>query len=470
LWSGENDANDSVGTNDGKPVNVTFTKGIAGRAFHLNGSNAYVQIPDSAGLKPTDITVEAWVKFDVQASPRASLPGQQVVVFKLNTRNPRRGNFTGYSLLKDVNQFAFSIGSPDGLEVSAYSITVPQVGEWYHLAGTYDSFGSNVEVYVNGVLEGGAYAGFPLDCGTNPVFIGTTHEWWDCRLEGTVDEVAIYNRRLTVDEIHADYETVRARSPQLVQSAPTSAITDPARANTPETVKSEPSAVSAREGLVARWPAAENSSDSAGTNAPLLTHVMFAQTEGGRAFVFNGSNASIRIPAGRSLDVGVGDGFTVAVWIKPESPSLQSIWEWNQDNGVRSGTRQIGPHMEINESCGSGSLFGGIVDTDGITHCIQTTNDVISLNCFQHVAMTYDKASGIGALYRNGLVVARVNLGSFTPQTSFDFFIGNRPSGFFTGIFFQGQMDEIAIYGRALTAAEIQAGYDAGGRKILRSD
>ena len=46
-----------------------------------------------------------------------------------------------------------------------------------------------LEIYVNGVLEGNAYAGFPLNCGTRPLFIGTTGELWDNKLEGTVDEV-----------------------------------------------------------------------------------------------------------------------------------------------------------------------------------------------------------------------------------------------------------------------------------------
>ena len=47
-------------------------------------------------------------------------------------------------------------------------------------------------------------------------------------------------------------------------------------------------------------------------------------------------------------------------------------------------------------------------------------------NVFQHVALTYDKTTGVAVLYRNGVVVATANLGVFTPQTSFDLYLGKR--------------------------------------------
>ena len=206
LWSGDSDGKDSLGRNNGTLVNVTLTDGPAGQAFHLNGTNAYVQIPDSADLKPKNITVAAWVKFDAQESPNANLPGQQNIVFKLNTRDPHQGNFTGYNLFKNVDHFAFCIGSAGGDQVTANSRTVPQVGVWYHLAGTYDRTSGQLKIYVNGAQEGGVRAKFPLNCGTRPLFIGTTGEWWDGKLQGDVDGVAIFNRALSAGEIQSIYK------------------------------------------------------------------------------------------------------------------------------------------------------------------------------------------------------------------------------------------------------------------------
>ena len=206
-WRAENNANDSQGTNTGTLVKgVTYTNGMVGQGFHLNGTNQYVQFADSVSLKPTNVTVEAWVRLDTEVTPGASSPGQQVILFKKNTRD---GNFEGYVLIKNQisgqDCFTFGIASVDGYQVSANSTTMPQVGVWYHVVGTYDAGTGYSSIYVNGVQEASTYAGFPLDYGTRPIFIGTTGEAYDAPLGGTVDEVSIYNRALTAAEIQSLY-------------------------------------------------------------------------------------------------------------------------------------------------------------------------------------------------------------------------------------------------------------------------
>jgi Concanavalin A-like lectin/glucanases superfamily/Immunoglobulin domain len=216
-WRAEGNANDSVGTNHGTLVaGITFTGGKVGQAFHLDGTDQYVQIADSPSLKPANVSVEAWVKLDTLVTPGANIPGQQIIVFKKNTRS---GNFEGYTLLKDrvsgQDCFSFAIASAGGLQVHALSSTIPQVGTWYHLVGTYD--GATVRLYVNGVMEGNAYAGFPLDYGTRPVFFGRTGEFWVANFGGSMDEVSIYNRALTADEIQAlDTAGSAGKCPPLV--------------------------------------------------------------------------------------------------------------------------------------------------------------------------------------------------------------------------------------------------------------
>jgi hypothetical protein len=205
-WPGEGNANDIIGTNNGILDNgVTFTDGVVGEAFHFNGSNQDVQIPYSTSLEPTNITVECWVKLDALASPVSQYPGLQYIVFKQNSRG---GNFEGYDLEKNringQDVFRFQVTSVYGQQVPAASTTISQPGIWYHLAGTYD--GTTVKIYVNGVLEGTAEAGFPMNFGTEPVYFGTTGQGFDGRLEGALDEVSIYNRALSTNEIAAIYQ------------------------------------------------------------------------------------------------------------------------------------------------------------------------------------------------------------------------------------------------------------------------
>jgi hypothetical protein len=85
---------------------------------------------------------------------------------------------------------------------------------------------------------------------------------------------------------------------------------------------------------------------------------------------------------------------------------------------------------------------------------------LLTANSFQHIAMTYDKGSGVGRLYLNGAVIASGNLGSFTPQTSYALNVGRRVSDpNFPK--YGGLLDEVSLYGRALTQGEVQNIYNA---------
>src|SRR5579872_5359485 len=63
-WTGDGTANDLQGTNHGMLQNgAAYAAGRVGQGFNLNGSNAFVQIPHSAGLSfSTQLTVVAWIE------------------------------------------------------------------------------------------------------------------------------------------------------------------------------------------------------------------------------------------------------------------------------------------------------------------------------------------------------------------------------------------------------------------------
>ncbi|HMD55581.1 MAG TPA: immunoglobulin domain-containing protein, partial [Phycisphaerae bacterium] len=110
------------------------------------------------------------------------------------------------------------------------------------------------------------------------------------------------------------------------------------------------------------------------------------------------------------------------------------------------------------------ALNANIKDTSGNAHVIQASSMIFDTNNFQHVALTYNKSSGIALLYLNGSVVASNNFGNITPQTTYPLNIGRRtgqPIG--NGSNYGGLIDELSLYNRALTNSEIQAIYNAGG-------
>jgi hypothetical protein len=178
---------------------------MVGPAFALDGTNRYVQIPDSPALKPTNLTVICWVRFSsLNSAGNGAGPGQQYLIFKQNSRSE---NFEGFDLSKDRTTsdfFTFRVTSSAGEEAAVASIAQVSTNVWYHVAAVR---GPNfIQLYVNGQLEAQTNVGFPQDYGNLPMYFGTSGEpFFDRRLAGSLDEVALYNRALTPAEIHSDY-------------------------------------------------------------------------------------------------------------------------------------------------------------------------------------------------------------------------------------------------------------------------
>jgi|GEM_PF-2014998 len=228
-------------------------------------------------------------------------------------------------------------------------------------------------------------------------------------------------------------------------------------------------------GLVALWSGDGHSNDSVGgSNTKLVNGVEFMPGKVGRAFnLKNGEGGEggaqlrhssfVQISTSPALDVGKGDGFTFECWIKPVSVRQQMlIAEYEKVLGTRNGA-DVGIDFAIQPSS---TLYANVLDSipSHESHEISTPPNLLAAGVWQHVALTYDRASGLAALYINGAVAAQSNFGSFTPQTSFAYLlIGGRTtygSVSHPRSAFSGGINAIGIFNRALSAAEIQAIYD----------
>jgi Leucine-rich repeat (LRR) protein/alpha-tubulin suppressor-like RCC1 family protein len=229
-----------------------------------------------------------------------------------------------------------------------------------------------------------------------------------------------------------------------------------------------PACVAPPSGLVAWWSGDGTANDLAGTNnGSLQNGASFAPGVVSQAFSFDGVDDNVYIPASGSLNVGLGNGLTIEAWINPSDLSkFNPIVEWN------NGTGQWGLHFGsvapgyIN--LGAGNLYASVEDSaSGPTHIITAPGRTLTTNVFQHVALTYHKASGLAVLYCNGVVVAQTNLGTFTPRTTYDLYLGRRPSGDRL-VSFAGLIDEAGLFDRPLTSNEIAAIYKAGSAGMCK--
>ena len=146
LWKGEGNANDSVDGNPGSFQNgaSTTTAGKIGSALSFNGSSQYVLIPDSPSLRPTNLTMSAWVNFNSTPS------GTQHFIAKTIGSS----FYDSYVMWWAGGQFHSFVGngSVGGSQVD-YTFT-PVAGTWYHVSFTFDDATDATAFYLDGVLRG----------------------------------------------------------------------------------------------------------------------------------------------------------------------------------------------------------------------------------------------------------------------------------------------------------------------------
>ncbi len=185
--------------NNGLFANDThiWVAGRSGTALSFDGLNDVVTVPNSPifDFSPNkNFSVEAWV--NVQSLPPDSgawdgivgKSGQYMMV--IDTYGGSTKGFT-FGARAISGQFARAVGD-------AYT----GINVWKHLAGVYN--GTHFLIYVNGTLRG-TQAFSPLAPSANSLEIGKIlgYSW----LNGTIDEVRLYNRALSPDEIMSHYSS-----------------------------------------------------------------------------------------------------------------------------------------------------------------------------------------------------------------------------------------------------------------------
>ncbi|MFH1725560.1 MAG: PKD domain-containing protein [Elusimicrobiota bacterium] len=191
-WRGEDDARDSADGNHGTLINsATFAPGMAGWAFSLDGSG-YVSVPDSANLRlGKSQTVEAWIYPTANSGDWVRLAGKG-----------RSHAGRNYGLWRErYGGLLFQVFDSRNAGCHAYDLNLPAtiapVGEWTHVAGTYD--GARAKLYVNGVLQVDVPCTLTPVVTDDPLTIG--YAGFHTFFKGLIDEAVVYDEPLTPEQI-----------------------------------------------------------------------------------------------------------------------------------------------------------------------------------------------------------------------------------------------------------------------------
>ena len=179
-----------------------YPDGKLGKALILDGSSHTVKIPHYAGLKPAKtITISAWVK------PKGVTTGwlwQEI--YRKEDGNARSLLALGQYKKKHCLCFGLGIGGKYTDYGAPLAASKLMDGEWHLVCGTYD--GKVITLYADGLEIGSAKVSGIIDtAGDAPAFIGS-HKALNEFFKGGVDDLRVYNRALSPDEItvmsHAD--------------------------------------------------------------------------------------------------------------------------------------------------------------------------------------------------------------------------------------------------------------------------
>lgn len=169
-----------------------WAKGVSGTALDLNGADTYVEVSTSSSLDLDDATIEVWLyvrnKFGgISFASGSDWSDQRFVLHFYDNTPDHKLTFTVSNGKTMHNAVTLSASSD-----------VP-LNQWFHVAVTCDS--AEIKIYLNGVMDAKKIQGqIPVTKGVDLIIgktIGTGSPFFD----GMIDEMRIYNRALTAEEI-----------------------------------------------------------------------------------------------------------------------------------------------------------------------------------------------------------------------------------------------------------------------------
>jgi hypothetical protein len=311
---------------------------------------------------------------------------------------------------------------------------VPTYGSWHHVVLIRDSIADTATLYVDGVKcasklntntfgtpNGNIYIGRATS--QNPG--GATGSGY---FTGSIDDIRLYNRKISGNEVLALFQ----------EGLP--------------------------NGLIARYDFNGNANDLSGNghngtvNSATLASDRFGNANS--AYSFDGTDKSI------TANIGIFGTLSVSLWFKTVAPTnyYPTIFDYSQSDNFM--VQILGTHPTYVSSGRTGR-----VSTMGQLEL--ETNYVPNFGDWHHVVLIRDTTSDTATLYVDGVLCAsKLNTNTLgTPNGNI--FIGRatsqNPGGAVGGGYFTGSIDDVRLFNRSISIADIISLYHEGQTSISSS-
>src|SRR5215203_3381345 len=396
--------------------------------FTATGSNK-LDIPDASNLRLSSFTVATWFK------TTANFPDEGVMVNKGGLGSESAGKNQNYGIwFTPSERLQGGFETTGGTNRYITSANTYNDGQWHHGVVTFDNPNNIVRLFVDGVQIGTlSTTSNPDNTGSQPLRIaGNSQSLTEDFFIGQLDEVGVWNRALTNAEITSLMNTGLFPSSGLVYS---NSFGTSASEICNDNIDND------GDGLV----------DAADPDCQTSTTGYHYEP----FFTATGSN-KLDVPDASNLRLS---SFTVATWFKTTANF--------PDEGVMVNKGGLG-----SESAGKNQNYGiwftpserlqGGFETTGGTNRYITSANTYNDGQWHHGVVTFDNPNNIVRLFVDGVQIGTLSTTSNPDNT------GSQPlriagnSQSLTEDFFVGQLDEVGVWNRALTSAEITSLMNTG--------